>query len=59
MLKEQVLKFYKEGYSIKWILKQAMRIEKRNNSAFSSRDIHLWIEHIIVEYWEMESRKNK
>jgi hypothetical protein len=51
MTEKQIIDMFRQGHSIKYILKKAKHIEKLNFGYCSEKELLKWIEDAILKYW--------
>lgn len=49
---KDVIKLYKQGYSIAYITKEAILYTKRKGLDLTRRDVKHWVEYTILQWWK-------
>lgn len=51
MDEDKIIKYYRQGHSIKWITKQAVYQEKYCEVKNDKKTLQRWVEQTIIKYW--------
>lgn len=51
MTEKSIIDMFKEGHSIRYILKKAKKYEKLKNGYCNEKELLKWIENAILKYW--------
>lgn len=52
MNEDKIIEFYKKGYTIKWIIRKAISVNKYEEVKVSKKELQYWVESTILKYWE-------